>query len=284
MPPAKKNEHTPEENLPAKQQPKPPAFRANVNKIATSLMTDWVGEDRAGEAVGRIAAALTSARASARDPRDFDLCTPESVGHCVAVAALTGIMPSTGAGALAYVIPQRPRRDDPPQLQYRLSHRGLAALALRSGMHMTAIPVGMNDELTVTDDGRARIAKMDLDNPPETMDELRGVIVVVKSEKRGHVIHSGFLAKKLIEKRRAMSLSYKANSGPWIDWPIEQAMKTAMHYAASRGWCVIDDTAAIHAMVADVTGDNTIDAVKVVRLEETPKGVEALGAALEDAS
>ena len=32
-------------------------------------------------------------------------------------------------------------------------------------------------------------------------------------------------------------------------------MKTAMHYAIGRGWCVIDDTEAVRALQADVQSD-----------------------------
>jgi len=75
---------------------------------------------------------------------------------------------------------------------------------------------------------------------------------------------------KLINKRRDDSDSYTCamkpgnewakESDPWHKWPVEMAIKTAMHYSVSRGWCVIDDTSSVRALANDVT---TIDAVSV---------------------
>src|SRR3990167_6862887 len=62
------------------------------------------------------------------------------------------------------------------------------------------------------------------------------------------------MPKSLIEKRRAMSRSWNGNGqkySPWHNWPVEMAIKTAMHYAIGRGWCVIDDTDAARALNAD---------------------------------
>jgi hypothetical protein len=49
-------------------------------------------------------------------------------------------------------------------------------------------------------------------------------------------------------------------------------MKTAMHYAISRGWCVIDDTEAVRALSADVADD-------VIDVESTP--VKRVGGIVE---
>ena len=123
------------------------AYRRQASALAKGILTDWVGEDRAAEASGRISAALSAAAASAKKPEEFYACTPQSVATCVAVSALTGVMPSTGATSLAYLIPRRARKGEPPQLTYQLSHRGLNALARRSGQTMIAIPIGLDDRI-----------------------------------------------------------------------------------------------------------------------------------------
>jgi len=242
-----------------------PTFRERCYDISLGMLTTWVGEERARESAGRVSAALAAARASAKDPTDFDGCTLQSIGQVVAVSALTGIYPSTGAAALAYAIPRRPRKGEVPQLTYQLSHRGLNALANRAGSHMVAIPISYTDQIEVTESGDVVIRSMDLDNPPTTEAELRGVVVVVKRHDTGTLLSSAWVAKKLIDQRRETSDSYRyaekpgnewaKSSSPWHAWPVPQAMKTAMHYVIGRGLCVIDDTEAQRALSADVQGD-----------------------------
>ncbi len=247
-----------------KQQSASPAtaalvFRQTCTKIAGALLKDWVGEDRAAEATGRVSCALASSAASARNPTDFYECTPQSIGTVIAVSALTGIMPSVGATALAYAIPRRPRKGEPPQLTYQLSHRGLAALARRCGQTLVATPIGYKDVIDVDSHGSAVVRSRDIDQPPLTMEELRGVIVSVKDTSTGAALFCGWVPKTVIEKRRACSDAYKfavtkeyaQATDPWHQWPIEQSMKTAMHYAVSRGWCVIDDSESVRALSAD---------------------------------
>ena len=238
-------------------------FRMQAMQIANTMMSDWLGTDRAKEAAGRLSVALSAARASSKNPADFDSCTPESVGRVIALCSLTNIMPGTGAGALAYVIPRKV--GNVQQLNYQLSHRGINALANRAGMHMIAIPVGFDDEIRVDPDGSCVIVSQDFDNPPTSIEDLRGVVLVVKSLTTGQVIHSGFVARKLILDRRETSdgwkyaekpgKEYAKETDPWHRWPVEQAQKTATHYAVGRGWCVIDDTESSLAIAADVKSD-----------------------------
>lgn len=189
----------------------------------------------------------------------FYQCTKESVAICVATAALTGIMPSTGAAALAYVIPRRDRSGEPPNLKYELSHRGLNALAQRSGMHMQGIAISKNDVLETDEYGGVIVKHRDIDNPPQTHEELRGVMVIVRNIESGNVVATGFVSVKDIEKRRAMSESWKNERArpysPWSTWPVEQCVKTALHYAIGRAWCVIDDAEAQRALALDVAAD-----------------------------
>jgi hypothetical protein len=259
---------------------KAPTFRERCYDISLGMLTTWVGEERARESAGRVSAALAAARASAKDPTDFDACTLQSIGQVVAVSALTGIYPSTGAAALAYAIPRRPRKGEAPQLTYQLSHRGLNALANRAGSHMVAIPISYTDQIEVTETGDAVIKWMDLDNPPTTEAELRGVVVLVKRHDTGTLLCSAWVAKKLIDQRRETSDSYRyaekpgnewaKSSSPWHAWPVPQAMKTAMHYVIGRGLCVIDDTEAQRALSADVQGD-------IIDVESRPLNRVTLG-------
>lgn len=270
----------------ATQKPKNPAvaFRETAAKIAGSLLTQWVGEDRAAEATGRLTVSLASAAAAAKDPSDFYACTAQSVASAIATAALTGIMPGTGSSALAYVIPQRPRKNEAPQLQYMLSHRGLNALALRCGQQMIAVPIGHDDKIDVSPDGDVIIRSRDLDNPPMAYGELRGVIVIVRRIDSAQVIASQWVPKKLIEQRKAMSRSASSTYGPWHNWPVEMAMKTAMHYAISRGWCVIDDTEATRALTVEQDTDLLAESpAGLIEVDSTASKSDKVAAAMEAA-
>ncbi|MGV3485381.1 MAG: recombinase RecT [Planctomycetaceae bacterium] len=246
---------TEKEKADAKRKEQAKQFRSTATATAMSLLTQWVGPDRAKEATGRIATAIASSAASAKDPDAFYACTPASVANAVAVSALTGIMPGTGAGALAYVYPRAPRQGAQPLLLYQLSHRGCNALARRCGQTMIAIPISKKDEIEVDDSGDVHIINRDIDNPPTKYDELRGVMVIVKQLNSGLTIMRGWVPKTLIDKRKAVSTSASSDKSPWHNWPVEQAMKTAMHYAINRGWCVIDDTEAVRALSIDADND-----------------------------
>lgn len=240
----------------------PAEYRNRCSNLAIGFLSDWVGEERAREAAGRLATALSASAAAAKNPKDFYECTPQSIAKVIAVSALTGIMVGTGATALAYAIPRRPRQGEKPQLQYQLSHRGIAALAMRAGFSLVGIAISTRDVISVDNEtGDVVIESRDFDNPPTSEEDLRGILVVVKSIKTGVVVARGWCAKSLINERRAASDSYcfaekpgnawAKESDPWHKWYVEMAMKTAMHYAIGRGWCVVDDTEAVRALQVD---------------------------------
>ena len=256
----------------------PNQFRQQATTIAYSLLKDWVGEERAKEATGRIAVAVSASAAAARDPKEFYKCTPQSVATCIAISALTGIMPSTGSAALAYLVPQPARKGEPPLLQYQLSHRGLNALARRCGQQMVAIPVGHSDEVKSDEYGMMQIVSRDIDDPPTQEKELRGVMVLVRELSTGAVIAQGWVPKKVIEQRKAMSRSARSDYSPWAKWYVEMAMKTAMHYAISRGWCVVDDTEAVRALKSESEQD-LLEGGPVID-EKPARGIAGLKASL----
>ena len=257
----------------AKRKEQSIAFQKTATGSAAKLLTQWVGEERARGATGSMNAALVAVTTAARNPSDFFACTPESVANAVAIAALTGIMPGGNAStSLAYVVPRRPRKDAAPNLQYSLSHRGLQAVARRCGQTMIATPISKSDDIDVDEAGEVTIFRRDLDNPPMTYEELRGVVVTIKEVATGVTTSRNWVPKKLIDPRKAMSQA--GNKGPWATWPIEMAMKTAMKYAVSRGWCVIDDTEAMRAISADDDDPNVIPTTATVR----PTSLAAIGA------
>jgi len=252
-------------------------FRAEAQKISHKMLVSWVGEERANVAAGRLAVALVSAGASAKKPEDFYSCSIESVANVIAISALTGIMVGQNVSALAYAIPRKIK--DKWQLGYQLSHRGINALASRSGRTMIPIPIGKNDEISIDEDFNIQLVNVDLDNPPTTYEDLRGVVVLIKDLQTARNIHRAYVPKKIIDIRRddsdayqfAMKNDWARERCPWFKYGVEMAMKAAMHYSVARGWCVIDDMDAIRAVSMDVEADSISMAQ-----ENQPKRLEAL--------
>lgn len=230
-------------------------FRDRVTTMAKGLLAGQVSKQDMDKAAGRISLAFAAAATAARDPSYLYKCAPASIARCVALSAQMDIVPSTGAGSLAYLVPRAVRRGEPPQLNLQFSHRGLAALAMRCGIMMLTVPIGEGDEITVTETGEVKVTGRDLDNPPMDWESLRGVMLLIKDRKTGSLLSSNFVPKVIIEKRRANSDSFKSGFGPWVDWPVEMSMKTAMHYGVARGWCVLDDAAVAKAIDQDIQGD-----------------------------
>lgn len=251
-------------NSPERRSPSPSQqFRQTVEAMSLRVLTSMVGEERAREAAGRVNAAFNASVMSARDPDDFYNSTPASVAQCIAIAALTGIMPSTGQGALAYVIPRRPRKGEKPQLNYQLSHRGVGALVRRGGSILLPIPVGHNDTIEV-EYGEVTRHECDIDDPPVSWDDLRGCIAVIKDAASGAVLFRGWVPKKIIAQHREQSDTFQwaernpdwaKRKSPWHANPVPMAMKTTMHYAIGRGWAIVDDTEAVRALSTDAAGD-----------------------------
>lgn len=269
-------------------KPNAAVFRERTSGHAVSMLSQWVGEARAKEAAGRIATAISASAAASKNPDEFYSCTPASVAKVIAISALTGIMVSTGQGALAYAIPRRPRKGEDPQLQYQLSHRGIAALAKRAGLSLVAYPISIRDEIDTDEAGEVLVRHRDIDNPPMDEDDLRGVMVLTRSIETGIVLSRGWVAKSIINERRAASDSFcyaekpgndwAKQSSPWHKWYVEMAIKTALHYAIGRGWCVIDDTEAVRALQVDSEGDFT--PANAVMLEDHTSQTDALTNAL----
>lgn len=143
----------------------------------------------------------------------------------------------------------------------------MAALAKRANLSLIAYPISTRDELESDEAGEVVIRSRDFDNPPTGEHDLRGVMVLVRSAETGVVLCRGFVPKSIINTRRAESDSFlyaekpgndwAKESSPWHKWYVEMSIKTAIHYAIGRGWCVIDDTEAVRALQVDMEGDHT---------------------------
>jgi phage RecT family recombinase len=190
-------------------------------------------------------------------------CSPESVAYCVAMCALTELMPG-GPLPTAYLIPRRAK--GAMELQWQISWRGMTELARRAGWRIRAITVDKDDVFSVR-----RGLHEDLVHEPDpdrspTYETLRGVYVVATHPTEPAAWE--WVPKALIERRRQVSQS---RSGPWTEWAVEMAQKTAIRYALGRGLVPLDDAGRFA-----VSRDSDEQATPLVAVsEETTQTPEA---------
>ena len=215
-------------------------FGALVQRQSERLLGELLGTDEAKQIAARLAITLRQIAASA--PAIYD-CEPASVAECVALSALSGLNPG-GPLPHVYVVPRRIKGVQ--RLQWMISWRGLAELARRSGYQVRAVPVHKADAFTLTMGLSPDIQHAPSDAwPPTVHEDLRGVYVVATEIETGRLVGFEWVSASVIEARRAKSDSWKSGYGPWKDWPVEMALKTAIRYAIQRGLVSISDLGAI---------------------------------------
>lgn len=235
-----------------------------IEQVATRDISRMLGSEAGAMAASRVAMAFRQAAATAKDPSALYRCSGESIGACVAMSAGTGLMPG-GAFAQVYLVPKG------GTLGWWITHRGIIELARRAGYQIRATPVYHGEAFEFgEDEGGLRIAHtpdIDATHKPET---LRGVLVRVYETATHRQIDALFVNRAEIEKRRMKS--QMRDSGPWADWYVEMAIKTAVKYAAGRGVIAFDDS-GLQALGHD--SDVHIEAVQV----QPTGGRAALGVA-----
>ena len=247
-------------------------FGVRVSRIAKQQCERLLGTERGQQAAQRITMAVLGAMQSARNPRSFYETTDLSLANCIALSAQTGLLPG-GPMPSVYLVPQAPRKGEPPELQWRITHRGISVLAYRSGFAIRAVPVESEDFLRVSL-GEVIEHTGSADRWPETFEDLQGVAVVVRDLARGVDVIRAWVPRVVIERRRQVA----RDDSVWAIWSIEMAMKTAIKYVMARGSIPIDSPELTAALEADA--DPVRESVPVVSTTARPSGRgarEALG-------
>lgn len=261
-------------------------FKAQTAHDALTLMRDMFGEDRAREAAQHVAVAF---RSLARVNPKVAECTRASVAQCLAMCALTRLMPG-GAMPGVYLIPRSRRVQDSrgnwgsvQELNFQIGFRGLLQLAQRAGYTLAAYPVYIGAPVKLDHDGRLVIPEAP-QRPVRTWENLIGVTVTIHTT-RGEYLGCQFVAVDLIEARRNASDSWikgtsetrtegygknarqvpkspddiaRDRQSPWFQWPEEMALKTALTYVIRRGYVPLDDVSG-EVLAADARSEQVID-------------------------
>lgn len=273
------------------------SFKQGVAKDSLSLMRDLFGEQRAREASQHVAVAF---RTLARINPKVAECSRASVAQCLAMCALTRLMPG-GAMPGVYLIPRGRRMqidgqwETVQELNFQIGFRGLLQLAQRAGFSLAAYPVYRGAPVQLDAMGHLVIPD-EPQRPERTWDNLVGVVVTIHTI-RGEPMGRHFVGVDLIEARRDVSDSWiKGNAttktqgfgrnakevqksdediardrrSPWFEWPEEMALKTALAYVIRRGYVPLDDVAG-EVLAADAKGDT----VEVVHTTEASVAIPA---------
>jgi recombinational DNA repair protein RecT len=179
--------------------------------------------ERAKAAASRVALAFQAAASSSPQPAAWANLDPASIAACVGASITTDLYPG-GAMPPVYLVPQG------GQLQWRITHRGLCELARREGYHLRTVPVGRADELR---ESFGLVVEHVAAGPrPQRLADLAGMIVVERHRATGDEM-AFFVPGEVIDQRRRKSKM--GDRGPWSEWPIEMAAKTAILYLGARG-------------------------------------------------
>lgn len=249
-------------------------YGRTVESMAKRELERILGSEQGAKAAAQVALAFRATATA--NPTVYD-CHPGSVASCVAMSALTNLMPG-GPNPDVYLVPRRTKGVQ--QLNWMITHRGLAKLAVRAGYQVRARAVYRGEEFTFEEGDTLVVRHVpDLDGA-HSYDDLRGVLVQVYRLSDNVRIAADFVNKATIERRKAQSDSAKSGSGPWASWPVEMALKTAIKYLFARGGVPMDDTATREALAADERDAIDTTATPVVEAPAKQLGYDALDAAL----
>lgn len=286
--------------------PTPDPFREGVMADARAVLVDILGSERGAKAAASVATAFVAL--AKQNPRMRD-CSPESVVQCIAMCALTGLMPG-GALPGVYVLPRERRVQQGGQwvsvyeLNFQVGFRGLLTLAQRAGYQICAYPLYEGAPVALDDRDRLILptARQRIDR---SWEKLIGVVVTAHRMSDGMSMGRFFVEADIIEARRDASDSWKkgqethhtsgfnkgkaktaeemerARSSPWYVWAEEMSLKTALIYVLRRGYVPVDD-AAEHILGVDARADapaTILDTTATVIKEPAarPRGKAALG-------
>jgi len=199
-----------------------PTRQRSIIERAESALLASIGEEALRVTVARVALAVRSARARAKNGSDWDRCSPESVAAAIEYCARHELHPG-GSPPTVYLIPQA------GELQARPTHIGYATLAARAGLRLRTVPVGRGDELEV-DLGLIVSHRADIDAEPASLEDLRGVAVCYAAP--GQPETRLWVGMSAIRAARSAS---RSRGGPWETHPVQMARAAAIRAAFRRG-------------------------------------------------
>jgi recombinational DNA repair protein RecT len=205
-----------------------------IRTSAVGAMHARHGSDKGKEAAVRVFAAIRTAISTAKRPQAFAECTDISILNCINLSIDYNLFPG-GPNPMVYLVPQAPSKGSQPEMQWRITSRGLSALAARAGYSLNAVPVAAEDDFEIN---MGSVARHRPKNPAKfpTAANLIGYAVVVRRVGSSEILFSPWVPAEAITDRRAKS----RDQSVWNDWFIEMGWKTAVKFCFARGTVVIE--------------------------------------------
>jgi phage RecT family recombinase len=177
-----------------------------------------------------------------RNP-DIYACTLQSVAGAVGMSLLTGLMPG-GVRAEVYLIPRNNRKLGAKELNWQLGYQGMLRLAERSGDRVEARVVrpppippveGIKGDYFEWIEGSAPslVHRPDYYDPRTDFDSIG--LAYVRVWRADAPTRFTVVRRQQLIERRQQSESFQKGYGPWVDWPTEMALKTAIRVAFREG-------------------------------------------------
>lgn len=230
-----------------------------IHRSTVAAMHARHGGDSGKEAAVKVFSAIRNAISTAKNPQAFASCTDLSILNCINQSINLDLYPG-GPNPNVYLVPQSPRKGEPMEMQWRITHRGLATLAARAGYALAAVPVAKGDHIEVDMGDVVSHRPADLSRSP-TMGNLLGFIVVVKRQRDGVALTRAWVPADVITARQAKA----RDQSIWQAWPMEMSAKTAIKYVFARGIAVIESLDAIIAADTAAEIEDAAQAVEVTR-------------------
>lgn len=218
-------------------------FAAIIKSMAERQLRASLSTEEGKKAAQSVMMSFLSALKSARNPEAFMDVSESSLATCVSLTLETGLHPG-GPNPTVYLVPQS------GHLQWRITHRGLSILAARLGYDLTPVPVSTSDHVRVAYLD-AYEHEADPDAWPTRIEDLQGVIIVVRRMSDGVILKRPWMPRVAIEQRRRVARSKNV----WDAWPVEMAQKTAIKWAFARGLIPAESPELRQALEADAAGD-----------------------------
>lgn len=238
--------------LPAPKELSPAAqFLTVCEGMALRTLKQMLGDDEGKKRGAVFALAFQAAASGAKDGgKALYACAPDSVAMALVNSIITGITPG-GPAAGCYILPKDGR------CQWWINHRGMIQLARQSGMRVSVRRCYEGDVVDIWEGTTGLEIRLPVPrrDAPESYEDLLEIVVVVRDDS-GRLVGVERVSKHQIEARRRKSMM--ANAGPWKDWPLEMADKTAIKYAVNRGIIIINDRDAREIMARDEEDGNVV--------------------------
>lgn len=239
-------------------QAEPPrGLAGRVDPATEQLVRQWIGYAAKAmpasigeEALERAGMRLKVAILAAAHPEKLRSCSPESIGKCIALSAMTQLYPGPGEMKPdVWLIPRDVKDRNGKVLRTDMNWQmGAAAyrrLARRAGFRLEPTLVFDGESFHLTLGTSPEIShEVNLDGE-KNWETLRLGYIVVRDLSTGSV-QVDWLNKKQIDQRRRKAMTDKV----WKEWPLEQSLKTLCNYAGQREMFPLDEVTRA-ALAAD---------------------------------